>query len=103
MVFSVEQTCYSLPSEPHTGLEVSSTTRPVLTVLEDKDEEEKEECKDDDDDNEEVLFLKLKENSGDLLQLTPQAGDDVVPLTGERCPRALPGHVHYWALCSVHI
>ncbi|CAL8334564.1 unnamed protein product [Boreogadus saida] len=82
VVFSVEQTRYSPPSEPHTGPEVSATPKPILTVLGDQEEEEEEEEEErkDDDDDEEVLFLKLKENSEDLLQLTPQEGDDIMPL-----------------------
>ncbi|CAL8352441.1 unnamed protein product [Lota lota] len=77
MVFSVEQTRFILLSEPHMGSDVSSITEPVLNMLEDEEEEE-EERKDDDDD--EVLFLKLKENTEDLL-LTPQPGEDIMPLT----------------------
>ena len=86
MVFSVEQTRYSGPPE------VSSTTKPVLNVLEDeeKEEEEEEEKQEEEskggDDDEEVLFLELKENSEVHLQLTPQPGDDIMPLTGEPCP-----------------
>ena len=88
MVFSVEQTRYSGPPE------VSSITKPVLNVLEDEEKEEEEEKQQEEeeeeskggDDDEEVLFLELKENSEVHLQLTPQPGDDIMPLTGEPCP-----------------
>lgn len=40
------------------------------------------------------LFLKLKEQPGELLQLAPEAGDVIVPLTGETDRGHFCSHEH---------
>jgi len=55
-----------------------------MVVVEEEEEEEKEEHRDDERaDNMVALLIKLEEKPEELLQLSPQPGDDATPLTGE--------------------
>lgn len=74
VVFSLEQTC----QKPKPKAE-------KLTVLEEEEEEKEEE---EDSDMEEsstaTLFLKIKENPEELMQLAPHSGDTIISLRGAR-------------------
>nr|UBK24442.1 hypoxia inducible factor-3 [Rhynchocypris lagowskii] len=77
VVFSLEQTC----EKPKTKAE-------SLSEEEEEEEEENEEEDDDDDDSSDMeesstaeLFLQMKENPEELLQLAPHSGDAFISLT----------------------
>lgn len=66
VVFSLEQTC----EKPKPRAE-------TLSVLkEENDSDMEDEC------STAKLFLQMKENPEDLLQLAPHSGDTIIPLTG---------------------
>ncbi|XP_051717514.1 hypoxia inducible factor 1 subunit alpha, like isoform X2 [Ctenopharyngodon idella] len=71
VVFSLEQTC----QKPKPKAE-------KLTVLEEEEEEEKEEEEDSDmeESSTATLFLKIKENPEELMQLAPHSGDTIISL-----------------------
>lgn len=74
VVFSLEQTC--------------EKPKPKAVRLSEEEEEEEEEKEEEDSDMEESstadLFLQMKENSEELLQLAPHSGDTIISLTGAR-------------------
>ncbi|KAK9962199.1 hypothetical protein ABG768_007574 [Culter alburnus] len=76
VVFSLEQTC----QKPKPKAEKLS----VLEKVEEEEEEEKEEEEEDSDMEESStakLFLQMKENPEELLQLAPHSGDAIISLT----------------------
>lgn len=70
VVFSLEQTC--------------EKPKPKAERLSELEEEEKEEDSDTEESSTADLFLQMKENPEELLQLAPHSGDAIISLTGAR-------------------